>query len=112
MTDRGLLSESKQQIGHSGGPRGASGLADRAHEELVAAPRAYGAIGGFVVAGESLTASEDRMAALAGEGLSNREIARRPVCVGQTVQWHLRNGYRKLDIGSRGELPAALGLGA
>jgi len=30
----------------------------------------------------------------------------------KAVQWHLRNVYRKLDIGSRGELPTALGLGA
>ena len=60
---------------------------------------------------ESLTASEDRVAALAAEGLTNREIAQRQFVTVKAVQWHLRNVYRKLDIGSREELPAALGLG-
>ena len=61
---------------------------------------------------ESLTASEDRVAALAAEGLTNREIAQRQFVTVKAVQWHLRNVYRKLDVGSREELPAALGLGA
>ena len=60
---------------------------------------------------ESLTASEDRVAALAAEDLTNREIAQRQFVTVKAVQWHLRNVYRKLDVGSRGELPAALGLG-
>ena len=60
----------------------------------------------------SLTASEDRVAALAAEGLTNRDIAQRLLVTVKAVQWHLRNVYRKLDIASRGELPAALGLGA
>jgi DNA-binding CsgD family transcriptional regulator len=30
----------------------------------------------------------------------------------KAVQWHLRNVYRKLDIGSREELAGALELGA
>ncbi|MGB0096730.1 MAG: helix-turn-helix transcriptional regulator [Solirubrobacteraceae bacterium] len=59
---------------------------------------------------ESLTASEDRVAALAAEGLTNREIAQRQFVTVKAVQWHLRNIYRKLDVGSRGDLPAALGL--
>ena len=45
-------------------------------------------------------------------GLTNREIAQRLFVTIKAVQWHLGNVYRKLDIGSRGELPAALGLGA
>ena len=49
--------------------------------------------------------------ALAAEGLTNREIAQRQFVTIKAVQWHLRNVYRKLDVGSRGELPAALGLG-
>ena len=60
---------------------------------------------------ESLTAGEDRVASLAAEGLSNREIAQRHFVTVKAVQWHLRNIYRKLDVSSREELPAALGLG-
>lgn len=60
---------------------------------------------------ESLTASEDRIAVLAAEGLSNREIAQRQFVTVKAIEWHLRNVYRKLDIASREELPAALAWG-
>jgi DNA-binding NarL/FixJ family response regulator len=52
---------------------GATVLADRAHEELVATgPRPRR----LVLSGvDSLTPSERRIAAMAAEGLSNREIA-------------------------------------
>jgi DNA-binding CsgD family transcriptional regulator len=91
---------------------GASGLADRAYEELVAAGARPRRDRRLLSGRESLTASEDRVAALAAEGLTNREIAQRLFVTVKAVQWHLRNVYRKLDVGSRGELPAALGLGA
>ncbi len=57
---------------------------------------------------ESLTASEDRVAALAATGLSNREIAQRQFVTVKAVEWHLSNVYRKLDLASREELPEAL----
>ena len=91
---------------------GATGLADRAHEELVAAGARPRRDRRLLSGRESLTASEDRVAALAAEGLTNREIAQRLFVTVKAVQWHLRNVYRKLDVTSRGELPAALGLGA
>ena len=90
---------------------GASGLADRAHEELVAAGARPRRDRRLLSGRESLTASEDRVAALAAAGLTNREIAQRQFVTVKAVQWHLRNVYRKLDVGSRGELPAALGPG-
>jgi DNA-binding CsgD family transcriptional regulator len=83
-------------------------LADRAHDELIAAgarPRR----GRRLLSGrESLTASEDRIAVLAADGMSNREIAQRQFVTVKAVEWHLRNVYRKLDISSRQELPEAL----
>src|SRR5215218_799785 len=91
---------------------GASGLADRAHEELVVAGARPRRDRRLLSGPESLTASEDRVAALAAQGLTNREIAQRQFVTVKAVQWHLRNVYRKLDVGSREELPAALGLGA
>jgi len=91
---------------------GASGLADRAHEELVVAGGRPRRERRMLSGRESLTASEDRVAAMAAEGLSNREIAQRLFVTIKAVQWHLRNVYRKLEVDSREELPAALELGA
>ena len=57
----------------------------------------------------SLTASERRVATLAAGGQTNREIAQSLFVTPKTVEVHLSNAYRKLDIRSRRELPAALG---
>ena len=56
----------------------------------------------------SLTAAERRVADVAAEGGSNREIAARLFLSPKTVEMHLGRVYRKLDIGSRGELACAL----
>jgi DNA-binding CsgD family transcriptional regulator len=48
------------------------------------------------------------VAELAAAGSTNREIARRLFLSPKTVEMHLRASYRKLDIGGRGELAAAL----
>jgi DNA-binding CsgD family transcriptional regulator len=88
---------------------GASALADRAHEELVAAGARPRRDRRMLSGRESLTASEDRVAALAAEGLTNREIAQRQFVTVKAVEWHLRNVYRKLDISSRDQLAEALG---
>ena len=87
---------------------GASGLADRAHEELVVAGARPRRDRRLLSGRESLTASEDRVAALASEGLTNREIAQRQFVTVKAVEWHLRNVFRKLDIESRDRLPEAL----
>jgi ATP/maltotriose-dependent transcriptional regulator MalT len=90
---------------------GASGLADRAHEELVAAGARPRRDRRLLSGPESLTPSEHRVAVLVAEGLSNREVAQRQFVTVKAVQWHLSNIYRKLDVASRDDLPAALGLG-
>ncbi|MGH2870582.1 MAG: AAA family ATPase [Solirubrobacteraceae bacterium] len=81
-------------------------LTERADAEL----RATGARPRrFALAGtEALTASEQRVANLAASGLSNREIAQQLFVTVNTVESHLRHGYLKLGVHSRGELPAAL----
>ena len=89
---------------------GASGLAERAHEELVTAGARPRRDRRMLSGRESLTSGEDRVATLAAQGLSNREIAERQFVTVKAVQWHLRNVYRKLDVSSRDELPVALGL--
>lgn len=90
---------------------GAAHLAERAREELVAAgarPRRTRVSGV-----EALTASELRVARRAADGQTNREIAADLFVTKKAVEKHLASTYRKLDIGGRGELAAALsGLAA
>jgi DNA-binding CsgD family transcriptional regulator len=60
---------------------------------------------------DALTASERRIAELAGEGLTNREIAQTLFVTARTVEGHLTSVFRKLGVDSRDELPAALAGG-
>jgi DNA-binding CsgD family transcriptional regulator len=86
---------------------GAKPVAEHAREELLitgARPRRARLSGA-----EALTASERRVAELAGDGLSNREIAQALFVSLPTVTTHLTHCYQKLDISSRAELPGALG---
>jgi DNA-binding CsgD family transcriptional regulator len=85
---------------------GARPLAEYAETEL----RATGARPRRVVLTglDSLTASERRIAELAGEGLTNREIAQTLFVTARTVEGHLTSVFRKLQVSSRDELPAAL----
>jgi DNA-binding CsgD family transcriptional regulator len=81
-------------------------VADHARAELVitgARPR-RARIEGV----EALTPSERRVAQLAAQGMTNREIAQALFVSHPTVVTHLGHCYQKLNITSRGELPAAL----
>jgi DNA-binding CsgD family transcriptional regulator len=87
---------------------GATALWQRAHEELLVAgarPRRL-----MFSGPEALTPSERRVAELAAEGQSNREIAQVLFVTTKTVDNHLGRAYTKLGISSRSELPAALRL--
>ena len=57
---------------------------------------------------EALTASERRIAELAAEGLTNREIAQTLFVTTRTVEGHLTSVFAKLDVQARTGLPAAL----
>jgi DNA-binding NarL/FixJ family response regulator len=85
---------------------GADVLAARAHDELVAAgarPRRD------PIESRSLpTASELRVARMAAEGMTNREIAQALFLTEKTIEVHLTRVYRKLAIQSRSQLPRAL----
>jgi DNA-binding CsgD family transcriptional regulator len=85
---------------------GAAPLAERAHAELAATgarPRR------LVLSGvDALTPSERRVADLAAENLTNKEIAQTLFVTTKTVEVHLSNVYRKLAIASRGQLRDAL----
>jgi DNA-binding CsgD family transcriptional regulator len=85
---------------------GAEALALRAETEL----RATGARPrrALLTGLEALTASERRIAELAAEGLTNREIAQTLFVTARTVEGHLTHVFYKLDVKARTELPAAL----
>jgi DNA-binding CsgD family transcriptional regulator len=81
---------------------GGTALEAEVREELIAAgarPRRP-AVSGI----ESLTPTEARVAQLAAQGRSNREIAEMIFVSRNTIAWHLRNIYRKLAIDSRDQL--------
>jgi DNA-binding CsgD family transcriptional regulator len=85
---------------------GATPVAERARGEAVLAgarprrPRLRGI--------HALTPSELRVARLATEGRSNREVAQALFITTKTVQDHLSSAYGKLQINSRAELATAL----
>jgi DNA-binding NarL/FixJ family response regulator len=85
---------------------GAAGLADTVRTELKAAgvrPRITALKGP-----DALTPSERRVAGMAAEGMTNREIAQALFVTPKTIEVHLYNTFRKLEIRSRRELPATL----
>lgn len=85
---------------------GAGALEERARMELKACgarPRKA------VLSGvESLTPSELRVARMAAEQMTNREIAQSLFVTTKTVETHLRHVYQKLDVAKRSDLAAAL----
>ncbi|MEA2124334.1 MAG: hypothetical protein QOI80_1116 [Solirubrobacteraceae bacterium] len=57
---------------------------------------------------DELTPSERRIAGMAAEGASNKDIAQALFLTVKTVEMHLSSTYRKLDVRSRRDLPEAL----
>ena len=85
---------------------GAAGTAKQAYEELLATGekvRRWTPIGV-----ESLTPSERRVAQMAADGMTNRQIAQSLFVTVKTVETHLAATYDKLGVRSRQQLPGAL----
>ncbi|MFC8293390.1 LuxR C-terminal-related transcriptional regulator [Streptomyces sp. NPDC057250] len=85
----------------------ADGWADRARSEL----RATGGAGGGTAdrtAWGLLTPQQQRIARLAAQGATNREIADRLALSPRTVDHHLRGVFARLGIRSRVELPGVV----
>ena len=85
---------------------GAFGLVGRASKEIAATgarPRKVLRTGL-----DALTASERRVAQLAADGMSNKEIAQLLFVTIKTVEMHLSHAYRKLGISPAQQLDKAL----
>lgn len=85
---------------------GATALAHHAQEELAATgarPRTTAQWGP-----EALTPSERRVADLAADGLTTRQISESLFVTPKTVEFHLRHIYQKLGVNSRDRLSGAL----
>jgi len=85
---------------------GMEAFAERARRELLATGETVHKR--TVQARYELTAQELQIARLAGDGLSNPEIAAQLFLSTRTVEWHLRKVFGKLGISSRRELGRAL----
>jgi DNA-binding CsgD family transcriptional regulator len=85
----------------------AAPLRDRAAEELKATGARVSRPG--LTGVDALTASEHRIASMAGRGMSNGDIAQALFVTVKTVEMHLGRAYKKLDLGGRTQLAAALG---
>lgn len=100
---RPVLSEALDLAEASGAHR----LAASAREELRAAgarPRRD-----RITGRDALTASEERVAALAARGMRNGEIAGELFVSVKTVEAHLYRAFRKLGVSARQDLAGALG---
>jgi DNA-binding CsgD family transcriptional regulator len=87
------------------------GARDLARTEAVLAGRESGAAAGEHAAarntaGRALTSTEQTVARLVAEGLSNPQIGDRLYVSRRTVQTHLAHVFTKLDISSRTQLAA------
>jgi DNA-binding CsgD family transcriptional regulator len=85
---------------------GMEAFAQRAARELLATGET--ARKRTIETSDELTAQEAQIARLAGDGLSNPDIAARLFISRRTVEYHLGKVFAKLDISSRSQLETAL----
>ena len=86
---------------------GARPWAALAHQELLASGETH-AVRRDGRPVDGLTPQEYRVAALAAEGLANREIAQRLFLSPKTIEAHLHRAFVKLGVDRRGDLGRAL----
>jgi DNA-binding CsgD family transcriptional regulator len=85
---------------------GMDGFAERGRRELIATGERVRKRS--VETGDRLTPQEEQIARLARDGRTSPEIGAQLFLSARTVEWHLRNVFTKLGIGSRRELHTVL----
>ncbi|MCW3011635.1 MAG: hypothetical protein JWO90_2039 [Solirubrobacterales bacterium] len=116
------LGRARQATGDGEGARREFALVRELAEELGAKPLEAEAMGALLAAGgrprrphargrAALTPAERRIAEQAARGRSNREIAESLFVTEKTVEGHLRNSFRKLEVTSRSQLAVVFGGG-
>ncbi|MET0816547.1 MAG: AAA family ATPase [Solirubrobacteraceae bacterium] len=99
---REVLRAAHESFSHSG----ADAFAERARRELLATGETVRRI--TADTRDALTPQEVQVALLVRDGHTNPEIGAQLFISPRTVEYHLRKVFRKLDVGSRKELRAAL----
>ncbi|MFB4306635.1 AAA family ATPase [Actinomadura sp. GTD37] len=87
---------------------GMEAFAERARRELLATGETVRKRKDQAAADVELTPQERQIALLVRDGLSNPQVAARLFVSPRTVEWHLRQVFTKLGIGSRKQLPDVL----
>lgn len=103
LRSHGMLREAREALHKASeclAPTGAGRLQSLAAAELAVA----GGRRSRPTARQALTAQEERVCALAAEGLTNSQIAARLYLSAKTVDHHLSAAYAKLGVASRREL--------
>jgi DNA-binding CsgD family transcriptional regulator len=109
LTDLGIATQGREPLREAldiAARLGATAAAERAQAALIATgakPRRR-----VLTGPEALTAAQLRVARLAADGRSNREIAESLFLTEKTVEGHLGQAYRKLNISSRAQLSGVL----
>jgi len=110
LLDQGTTTRSAKQLNDDidsiGGAMGAGAFAERARHELLATGETVRRI--TPDTRDALTPQEVQVALLVRDGHTNPEIGAQLFISPRTVEYHLRKVFRKLDVGSRKELRAAL----